>query len=87
MEVELTRVSEKGQIVIPSTLRKEMGINKSDQFIIFGGDNTIILKRIEKDEIKNTFEQIAKPLQDAAKQAGFSKEDLKKAIRDVRNAA
>jgi len=44
MEVKLTRISEKGQIVIPSSLRK------------------------------------------AAKEIGLKREDLRKAIRDVRNA-
>lgn len=86
MEVELTRISEKGQIVIPSSLRKEMGIKKSDRFLVFGEDNTVILKKIEKSAIKKTFDEIAKPLQRAAKQAGLQKKDLEKAIRDVRNA-
>jgi len=36
MELELAKVSEKGQIVIPNSLRKGMGIKKSDQFLIFG---------------------------------------------------
>lgn len=87
MQVELTRVSEKGQVVIPSSLRREMGIRKSDQFLIFGEDGTVILKKIEKPAIKKTFDEIAGPLRKAAKQAGLTKTDLKKAIREVRNAA
>ena len=47
MQVELTRISEKGQVVIPSALRREMGIKKSDQFMIFGEGGTVILKKIE----------------------------------------
>jgi len=87
VQVELTRISEKGQVVIPSSLRKEMGIKKSDQFIIFGEGGTVILKKIEKPAIKKTFEEMSRPLQKAAKQAGLTKEDIKKAIKDVRNAA
>ena len=87
MQVELTRISEKGQVVIPSSLRKEMGIKKSDQFIIFGESGTVILKKIEMPAIKKTFDEIAKPLQEAAKQAGLKRADLKKAIKEARNAA
>ena len=87
MQVELTKVSEKGQIVIPSSLREEMKIKKSDQFIIFGEDNTLIFKRIEKPTLKKTFDEIAKPLQKAAKQVELSRDDLKKAIKEVRNVA
>ena len=85
MQVELTRISEKGQVVIPSSLRKEMRIRKSDQFIVFGEDNTLILKKIEKSALKKTFDEIAKPLQKAAKQINLTKFDLKKALKDVRN--
>jgi len=85
MQVELTRISEKGQVVIPSSLRKEMGINKSDQFMIFGEDGTVILKKIDKPVIKKSFDEIAKPLRMMAEKTGLTKKDLEKAIRDVRN--
>ena len=87
MQVELTRISEKGQIVIPSSLRKEMGIKKSDQFMIFGETGTLILKKIETQAIKKTFDEIAKPLQQAVKQVGLTRAEVRKAIKDVRNAA
>jgi AbrB family looped-hinge helix DNA binding protein len=87
MQVELTRISEKGQVVIPSALRREMGIKKSDQFMIFGEGGTVILKKIETPAFKKTFDEIAKPLREAVKNAGLTKADVKKAIKDVRNAA
>lgn len=87
MQVELTKISEKGQVVIPSSLRKEMGIKKADQFLMFGEDGTIILKKIEKFPIKKTFDEIAKPLQKAAIQAGLKRKDLIKAIRKTRKNA
>ena len=63
-----------------------MGIKKADQFIIFGEEGTVILKKIETPAIKKTFDEIAKPLQKAAKQVGLTKADLRKALKDVRNA-
>lgn len=86
MEVELTRISEKGQVVIPSSLRKEMQIKVSDRFLIFGEGNTIILRKIDKPVFKRSFDEIAIPLQKAAKQTGLTKADLRRTIRDVRNA-
>lgn len=86
MEVELTKISEKGQVVIPSSLRKEMNIKKSDQFLVFGEGTTLILKKIEKPAMQKSFAEIARPLQKAAREAGLTRKDLEKAIRDVRNA-
>ena len=87
MQVELTRISEKGQVVIPSSLRREMGINKSDQFMVFGEAGTVVLKKIEIPIMKKTFDEIAKPLQRAAKQLGLTRKVVKKAIAGVRDAA
>ena len=87
MEVEIAKVSEKGQIVIPSLLRKEMGVKKSDQFLVFGEDGTIILKKIEKLLIKKTFDEIAAPIRKAVKEAGITKKDLENAIKAIRQNA
>lgn len=84
MEVEITRISEKGQIVIPSNLRKEMGIKKSDQFLVFGEDNTVIFKKIEKLAIQKSFKELTKPLRESAKRLGLTKKDLARDIRAVR---
>lgn len=87
MEVEIAKVSEKGQIVIPSLLRKEMGVKKSDQFLVFGEDGTIILKKIEKLLIKKTFDEIAAPIRNAVKETGITKKDLENAIKSIRQNA
>ena len=87
MEIELTRISEKGQVVIPSQIRKRLTIQKSDRFLVFGDKDTVILKRIEKLHIKRTFDEIAEPLRKAAKEFGLTKEYLHQAIKEVRKHA
>lgn len=84
MEVEITKISEKGQIVIPSSLRKEMGIKKADKFLLFGEGSTIIIKKIEEPAFKKSFAEIAKPLQKATAKMGFTRADVKRAIQEAR---
>ena len=84
MEVELTRISEKGQVVIPSSLRKLMNIKKSDKFLIFGEHDTIILRKVEKQIFQKTFDEIAAPLRKAAKEVRLTRKDLETAIQDIR---
>ena len=86
MEAELTRISEKGQIVIPASLRKTMKINKSDRFLVFEKDGIIILKRITDSDLWKDFEKIAKPIIKSAKLAKFSKKDLRTEINASRHA-
>ena len=85
MKVEITSISEKGKVVIPSSLRKTMNIKRSDKFLVFGENDTVILKKIEKPIMKQSFDEIAKPLQETAREMGLTKKDLTKAISDVRN--
>jgi AbrB family looped-hinge helix DNA binding protein len=79
MDVELTRVSEKGQVVIPSSLRNSLRIKKSDKFLVFGDENTIVLKRVEQSVLEKSFDEIARPLRKAAKKLGLTRADLVKA--------
>ncbi len=44
MDVAITKISSKGQIVIPSNMRKDISIG--DEFIIIKEDNKFILKKI-----------------------------------------
>ncbi len=85
MQVELTKISEKGQVVIPASLRDEMGIKRSDKFMIFGEGNTLILKKIETAPLSESLSELTKPLQKIISEEGFNREDLKRVIKHVRS--
>lgn len=46
MDVAVTKVSSKGQIVIPSNMRKDIDVG--DQFLIIKEDNKFIMKKINE---------------------------------------
>ncbi|MDG6221381.1 MAG: AbrB/MazE/SpoVT family DNA-binding domain-containing protein [Candidatus Thermoplasmatota archaeon] len=46
-EISITRISSKGQIVVPKSLREIMGLEEGEVFAVFGEEDTIILKRLE----------------------------------------
>ena len=56
MGVAITKMSQNGQIVIPSEIRKEAKIKPSTKFIIFNEDGDIYLKKIEKEELLMKFD-------------------------------
>ena len=49
MEVAITKMSENGQVVIPSEIRKDAGLKPSTQFLIFNEGGYILLKQINKE--------------------------------------
>jgi AbrB family looped-hinge helix DNA binding protein len=44
---ELTRASSKGQIVIPSVVRKQLGIKRGSVFAVSASNDMIVLKKLE----------------------------------------
>jgi len=52
MEVSITKISENGQIVIPSEIRKDAGIKPSTKFLVFNEGGNIMLKQIKKEALR-----------------------------------
>ena len=46
-EIEFTRASSKGQVVIPTKIRKKLDIRKGSVFAVASDKNLIVLKKIE----------------------------------------
>jgi len=46
---ELTRASSKGQIVIPSTVRRQLGIKRGSVFAVSARNDMIVLKKLETE--------------------------------------
>ena len=48
MEISITKISKNGQVVIPSEIRKDAGIEPSTKFLVFNQGGNILLKRLKK---------------------------------------
>ena len=78
-----TRLSSKGQIVIPEAVRKRLGLKTGDQFMVLGEDDVIILKTIEAPSMRDFDRMIAKARKQA-KESGMKRSDVAKAVAGVR---
>ena len=78
-----TKMSSKGQIVIPESLRENLQLEAGVEFMIISQDDALILKKIippNKKDLKDLLEK-ANAL---AKKSGMKKEDIQDAIRKYR---
>ena len=78
-----TKMSSKGQIVIPEEIRLSMGLHTGDQFIAVAENDVVILKRISQPSIKNLSGLITKARKQA-KKAGIKKSSVADAIKESR---
>lgn len=81
--VNITKISSKGQVVIPAEIREKMNLEEGNLLIISDNDNSICMKKIELPKLK-TWNEATKPFRDAAKKSNFSNEDLRRLIEESR---
>ena len=83
-QLATTKMSSKGQVVIPEDVRNAMGLKSGDQFVVIGNKDVVILKSITPPSL-DEFDSLIKEARAQAKKAGLKKSDIKKAIEKVRS--
>ncbi len=69
MEFEVTKLGERGQVVIPHEFRKSMGLHIGEKFIVIEREDMLILKRIKAPTIEE-FDVMIKKGHERAKKLG-----------------
>jgi AbrB family looped-hinge helix DNA binding protein len=82
--VATTRMSSKGQVVIPEEVRKRMGLKEGAHFAVVGEGDVVILKTITPPSLKE-FELLIRKARRQAKTAGMEPSDIKRIISKVRS--
>ena len=78
-----TKMSSKGQVVIPESIREQLKLDPGTQFIVLGQKDTVILKSVQPPLLKE-FSGLRKELGKQVKKARIKKADLTKAISKSR---
>ena len=81
-----TKLSSKGQVVIPEEVRRTLGLNEGDQFLVIGQGDAVILKTITPPKIEE-FQELLSKARAEGRKARIRKADLKSAIARVRRRA
>lgn len=71
METKIIKVTDKGQISLPIKIRKNLNIQYGDELIITQGDNSLVIKKIKKDD----FSDLLKHSEKVADKLWSNKED------------
>ncbi len=82
--VELTKLSSKGQVVIPQHVRDELKLREGETFAVVGREDMIILKKIAVPSPKEVFEQLHTWGVTFAHKKGLKEADLQDIIKRTR---
>jgi AbrB family looped-hinge helix DNA binding protein len=82
--IEVVTMSSRGQLVIPKSIRKEMGLQERDKFIIVRDSENVILRKIKKGQPDKKLLSLLDELARKFEEAQISPEDVKEEIRRAR---
>ncbi|MDO8717313.1 MAG: AbrB/MazE/SpoVT family DNA-binding domain-containing protein [Dehalococcoidales bacterium] len=77
--IETTKMTSRGQIVIPEETRKRLGLKSGDKFLVVGNRDVVVLKTLTSPSL-NEFDDLIKIARKQAKAMGLKRADITKAI-------
>ena len=81
--VSTTKMSSKGQVVIPENIRKQLNLKAGAQFVVVGEKDVVILKNIAPPSL-DEFGALIAEARKKGKQAEVKKSDINDAILKAR---
>ena len=79
-----TKMSSKGQVVIPEEIRKRLKLKAGSQFVVVGEDDVVILKAITPPSMEE-FDALIAEARQKGKKAGVKPSDITNAIAKARS--
>ncbi len=79
-----TKMSSKGQVVIPENIRKRLNLKEGTQFVVTGKEDVVILKAISEPSL-DEFETLIQEARTQAKEASLKKSDITDAVAKARS--
>lgn len=81
-----TKLSSKGQVVIPEKVRDELGLNEGAEFVVIGRGDTVVLKMIAPPSLEE-FDALLREARAVARRLKIRKADVRSTIARVRRRA
>ena len=82
--LDVITMSSKGQFVIPIEIREDMGLERQDKFVIVHDKESILLKRISKEEANKAMIKLMNSVSDKFAKAKIKSSDIEKEIKKAR---
>ena len=78
-----TKMSSKGQVVIPEDIRKRLNLKAGAQFVVVGEKDVVIFKSISQPSMAE-FDKLIDEARRQAREAGLKRSDVSAAIAKAR---
>ena len=83
--LETTRLSSKGQVVLPLAIRRRLHLSSGAKFAVTGEGDTVILKKVALPS-SSEINRLLRKSRQYARRVGLKPADVKKVIQQVRRS-
>lgn len=78
-----TKMSSKGQVVIPEEIRHRLGLTTGTQFVVVGDKGVVILKSLTPPKM-DAFDELIGQARHEARTAKLKRSDIARAVKTVK---
>lgn len=83
MSIATTKMTSKGQVVIPEEIRDQLHLDTGTKFLVMGEKDYVIFKTL-KAPSNDEFTELLDRISDEARQTGMTESDIVAAIKESR---
>ena len=84
-KTDVTVVSGKGQVVIPQSIRKKLGLGPKTKLLVYGYQDAVVLKKMEIPDVTKELEEIYRRVgAGIGKYGELTNEEINEVIQDYR---
>jgi AbrB family looped-hinge helix DNA binding protein len=83
MAVETTKMSSRGQVVIPEEIRNRLGLKTGDRFLVIADNDVVFLKSLISPSL-GEFDYLIREARKQARITGLKRSDIVNAVAKVR---
>ena len=80
--LEVTKISSKGQVVIPKAIRENLELKEGDKLIAYNRGDLIVLRRLEGEE--SILSYLSQPVRRKIAELGVARKDIDHAVKWAR---
>ncbi|MBS3122229.1 AbrB/MazE/SpoVT family DNA-binding domain-containing protein [Candidatus Woesearchaeota archaeon] len=84
MDIDLVKMSPKGQLVVPQEIREKGGFASGDRFVPFPIKGGVLFKKVKIPDVNSEFENLSSEIEKQFKKQGVSPNDVDEAVKWAR---
>ena len=81
---QIIKVDKSGNFKLPAAIKKSLKLKKDDNLLVFSGSDSILIKKMDSQSLKQRFIQLSETVEGKFSQARVTKDDVAKAVQWAR---